>query len=95
MNGVFASDTAAAWELRLADEGVPASRVRKITETLAEVQPAARRLLHEIEVGTHLTPIQVPSIGFQLNGHSLGPRHSPHPVGSDNREWPPDDEAQS
>jgi len=85
----FAADTAASWEERLAAKGVPASRVRKLSEVIADGQPAARGLLHEIAVGTAATPVQVPGIGFQLNGDSLGPRRAPRPVGADNKKWLP------
>ena len=79
----FAGDTAAAWEERLAANGVPASRIRRLSEVVEEGQPAARRLLHTLEVGPSRTPVQVPGVGFLLNGHSLGPRRPPRAAGSD------------
>lgn len=89
MDEVFATDTAAHWEARLVGAGVPVSRVRTLSEVIDEGQPAARGLLHEIEVGADATPVQVPGIGFRLNGDSLGPRRAPRPVGSDNHTWLP------
>jgi crotonobetainyl-CoA:carnitine CoA-transferase CaiB-like acyl-CoA transferase len=83
----FATDTAAAWEERLVAFGVPASRVRRLSEVIDEGQPEARGLLHEISVGAAATAVKVPGIGFQLNGDSLGPRRPPQPVGTDNDAW--------
>lgn len=76
---VFATDSAESWEARLAAHGVPASRVRRLSEVLDEGQPAARGLLHTVEVGAGGTPVQVPGAGFLLNGDSLGPRRAPRP----------------
>ena len=87
MAEAFASDSAQAWEVRLVNCSVPASRVRKLSEVIDEGQPAARGLLHDIDVGVEATVVRVPGIGFQLNGDSLGPRHAPRPVGSDNDQW--------
>ena len=85
---VFATDSAQAWEERLARHGVPASRVRKLSDVIGEGQPAARGLLHTVDVGKDNVPVQVPGIGFQLNGHSLGPTRPPQPVGHDNARGP-------
>lgn len=84
---VFASDTAAAWEERLVSVSVPVSRVRKLSEVIDEGQPAARGLLHEVNVGADATAVQLPGIGFQLNGDSLAPQRAPRTVGSDNDVW--------
>ena len=83
----FSTDTATSWEDRLVARSVPASRVRKLSEVISEGQPAARGLLHEVAVGTEGMPVQLPGIGFLLNGDSLGPREAPRPVGSDNDTW--------
>lgn len=83
----FAMRTAAEWEELLDGHGVPASRVRSIGELLNEGQPAARGLLHEVEVGDQATPVQLPAVGFRLNGDSLGPVTPPHTVGQDNERW--------
>ena len=87
LEAVFLTRSAAHWETELAALGVPASRVRKISEVLAEGQPAARGLLHELDVGQTSTSVQLPGIGFQLNGDSLGPTRAPRPLGADNDKW--------
>lgn len=86
---VFATAAADHWEQRLTAHGVPGSRVRKMSEVLAEGQPQSRGLLHELTVGAEGTTIQVPGVGFRLNGHPLGPRRPPRIVGADNARWVP------
>jgi crotonobetainyl-CoA:carnitine CoA-transferase CaiB-like acyl-CoA transferase len=83
----FASRTASEWETELDRIGVPAARQRTIGEVIAEGQPAARGLLHEVAVGQHKTPVQLVGIGFRLNGHPLGPQDRPHGPGEDNSKW--------
>jgi len=87
LDAAFASRSAAHWEAELAQRGVPASRVRNMRELIDEGQPAARGLLHEVAVGTGGTPVTLTGAGFQLNGHSLGPRGTAHPAGSHNAHW--------
>ena len=54
---------------------------------LTRIQPAARELLHELPVGAHDTPVQLPAIGFRLNGDALAPTRPPRLVGQDNDRW--------
>jgi len=84
---VFMTKPARHWETLLDEAGVPASRVRTINELLAEGQPAARGLLTELKVGDADTPLQLPGIGFRLNGDSLTPQRAPRKVGADNDKW--------
>lgn len=81
---VFATQSAASWEAQLTLHDVPASRIRRLSQVLDEGQPATRGLLHEIHIGAHRTPVQVPGVGFLLNGNGLGPRRGPRAAGSDN-----------
>jgi len=83
----FRTRTAAEWEVLLDAAVVPAARVRSIGEVLREGQPAARDLLHELPVGARGTPVQLPAIGFRLNGDALGPTRPPRTVGQDNARW--------
>lgn len=76
---VFATGSAGDWEERLAAHGVPASRIRRLSELIEEGQPDARGLLHTVEVGADRHWVRVPGVGFHLNGHSLGPRRPPQP----------------
>jgi crotonobetainyl-CoA:carnitine CoA-transferase CaiB-like acyl-CoA transferase len=84
---VFMTKPAEHWEILLDEAGVPASRVRTINELLSEGQPAARGLLTELKVGDADTPLQLPGIGFRLNGDSLTPQRAPRKVGADNDKW--------
>ena len=84
---VFMTKPARHWETLLDEAGVPASRVRTINELLAEGQPAARGLLTELKVGDADTPLQLPGIGFRLNGDSLTPQRAPRKIGADNDKW--------
>jgi len=84
---VFMTKPAEQWETLLDEAGVPASRARTINELLAEGQPAARGLLTELKVGDADTPLQLPGIGFRLNGDSLTPQRAPRKVGADNDKW--------
>lgn len=83
----FKTRTASEWEALLDGLGVPASRVRSIGQLLDEGQPSARGLLHEVAVGERDTLVQLPGIGFRLNGDSLGPERPPHKVGQDDDRW--------
>ena len=84
---VFLRQPASAWESLLDAKGVPASRVRTLIQLLEEGQPQARGLLTTLPVGVEETPVQLPAVGFRLNGHSLGPTQAPKSVGADNKRW--------
>ena len=83
----FLLRTTAEWEALLDSAGVPASRVRTMSELLAEGQPQARQLLKEVAVGSADTAVSLPAIGFRLNGDSLQPTHAPRKNGQDNDKY--------
>ena len=66
---------------------MPASRVRKLGETVAEGQLQARGLLKTLDVGEYETPVSLPGIGFRLNRASLTPDLPPRAVGANDAEW--------
>ena len=84
---VFSCRTAEEWEKLLEIVGVPAARVRAISDVVQEGQLEARGLLKELIVGDNETKVQIPAIGFQLNGDSLQPRRPPRTIGQDNSRW--------
>lgn len=84
---VFLSKPAHQWEILLDQAGVPASRVRKLSETVAEGQLQARGLLTTLTVGNDATPVSLPGIGFRLNRVSLTPDRPPRSVGANDAEW--------
>lgn len=83
----FLLESAAHWERLFDQAGIPASRVRKLSETLTEGQPKARGLLQTLPVGEAETPVSLPGIGFKLNGASLLPDRPPRSVGADRPQW--------
>ena len=83
----FLSKSAREWEALLDQAGVPASRVRKLSETVAEGQLQARGLLKTLDVGEDETPVSLPGIGFRLNRASLTPDRPPRAVGANDAEW--------
>ena len=87
MEEAFQTAPAAEWEQHLDARGVPASRVRTLGGMLDEGQPRARELLHGLPVGQAETTVQLPGVGFQLNGDPLAPRRPPQPAGADNASW--------
>ena len=83
----FLSKPATQWEALLDEAGVPASRVRKLSETLAEGQPQARGMLQTLTVGAEQTQVSLPGIGFRMNGQSLLPDSPPRDPGADTPRW--------
>ena len=83
----FLSKPADEWESLLDQTGVPASRVRKLSETVAEGQLQARGLLTTLPVGKDATPVSLPGIGFRLNRASLTPDRPPRALGADDARW--------
>lgn len=83
----FETKSAADWEERCDEYGVPAARIRRLTEVLAEGQPAARELLHTVHCGTEQIPIEVPGVGFRINGVHLGPTSPPPGLGEHTEAW--------
>ena len=83
----FLAKPATQWEALLDEAGVPASRVRKLSETLAEGQPQARGMLQNLTVGAEQTQVSLPGIGFRMNGQSLLPNSPPRGPGADAPRW--------
>ena len=83
----FLLQPAAQWEAQLDKVGVPASRVRQLSETLAEGQLQARGMLQSLPVGAEQTEVALPGVGFRMNGQSLVPNSAPCRAGSDTPHW--------
>lgn len=83
----FLSKPAEQWEAQLDQAGVPGSRVRKLSETLAEGQLQARGMLQSLPVGAEQTEVALPGVGFRMNGQSLVPDNAPRRVGADAPNW--------
>lgn len=79
---VLPGKSAADWESILDERSVPAARVRSLDELLSEGQPEARGLLTDVQVAGH--QVQLPTMGFKVNGEVPGPIEPPHQLGADN-----------
>ena len=75
------------WEALLDKAGVPASRVRTLSETLAEGQLQARGMLQSLPVGAEQIEVSLPGVGFRMNGQSLVPDSAPRRAGADMPHW--------
>lgn len=62
----FATGTALEWEERLSAAGVPAGRVRGLTEIMGSEQLAARGLIHTVADAVTGRGYQVPGVGFKM-----------------------------
>ena len=83
----FLSKPATKWEALLDKAGVPASRVRTLSETLSEGQLQARGMLQNLTVGAEQTEVSLPGVGFRMNGQSLVPDRAPRRAGADTPHW--------
>jgi crotonobetainyl-CoA:carnitine CoA-transferase CaiB-like acyl-CoA transferase len=80
LTAVFAGDTAVAWEARLADAGVPASKVRTVGEVLQHDQVAARGLVRDVPARAGEVPAhRVPGPGFRTDDDGRGQPMAPPP----------------
>ena len=80
---LFLTRSATEWETLLDGTGVPAGRVRRLDEMVAEDQFAARDLVSEISLDGHDGPVHVPNLPFKANGANLHPGSAPSLLGAD------------
>ena len=83
---VFATRSAAEWEAILDEVRVPAVRVRKMHEVLAEQQLAARGLMQPMEVPSIDRTVALPTLGFKANGGVTAARSAPPRLGEHTEE---------
>ncbi len=82
----FATLPAAEWEQRCLAAGVPAGRVRRLTDVVSEGHPAARGLLHTVPDPRDDDPertAQLPGSPVRINGHLPGPTALARSLGGD------------
>ncbi|MGV0877297.1 CoA transferase [Martelella sp. FLE1502] len=77
--------SASEWEEDLNAVGVPAGRVRNLSEMLAEEHAAARQLTTPIEAISGTT-VHVPTAGFKANGAAIAPTTPAPRLGEHSRE---------
>jgi crotonobetainyl-CoA:carnitine CoA-transferase CaiB-like acyl-CoA transferase len=83
---IFQTKTAAEWEAFLDQSRVPGVRVRRMHETLAEPQLAARGLMQPIRLDGLDRQVALPSLGFKANGAAVPPTESPPRLGQHTEE---------
>ncbi|MGR3322195.1 MAG: CaiB/BaiF CoA transferase family protein [Pseudooceanicola sp.] len=84
LDAIFLTRSAQEWEEDLNAVGVPAGRVRKLSEMLAEEHAAARRFTTPVEAVPRMK-VQVPTAGFKANGDVLVPAAPPPRLGEHSR----------
>lgn len=85
LDAAFLTRPAAEWEAVLSDAGVPAGRVRQLSEMLAEDHAKARGFTVPLDVADDIS-VQVPTAGFKANGAVLGPSSPAPRLGEHSRE---------
>ena len=80
---IFATNSAADWELILDKADVPAARVRRMDEVLVEEQLRTRGIMSEITLPNYDKPVHVPSLGFKIDGEVTAPCEPPPKLGRD------------
>lgn len=84
LEAIFLTRPAQAWEEDLNAVGVPAGRVRKLSEMLADDHAAARQFTVPIKA-TPGTTVQVPTAGFKADGAAIVPASPPPQLGEHSR----------
>jgi formyl-CoA transferase len=79
----FRSDTADAWETRLAAADVPAGRVRGLAEAVDMEQVTARGLMADYTLPKLNRRISAPTLGFKANGDVVRSKTPPPYLGQD------------
>lgn len=69
---IFATRPAEVWEALLAEAGVPAGKVRSLDEVLHHPHITHRDFLHEVDVPALGSAVQVPGVGFKVDGQGGG-----------------------
>jgi crotonobetainyl-CoA:carnitine CoA-transferase CaiB-like acyl-CoA transferase len=82
-NETVATQSADHWEQVLSDVGVPAARVRTLSQVLNEDQLKARELMTTVEMVGASSPAHVPSLGFKVDGDVTAVTRPPARLGED------------
>ena len=79
----LAERSAEDWETLLSARHVPAVRVRKLPDILADPHLQTRQVQREVVDPLSGKALSVPSLGFKWNGLSIGPARPPARLGAD------------
>tara|TARA_Y100000589_G_scaffold21656_1_gene18009 strand:+ start:1510 stop:2682 length:1173 start_codon:yes stop_codon:yes gene_type:complete len=80
---IIKTKTAEYWEEKLNEEGVPATKVRKLDEILSEHQVEKRGITHKLKIPGLRNSLHVPTLGFKVDGEIIAPKEAPPRLGQD------------
>jgi len=80
---IIKTKTAEYWEEKLNEDGVPATKVRKLDEILSENQVEKRGITHKLRIPGIRNSLHVPTLGFKVNDEIIAPKEPPPRLGQD------------
>ena len=80
---IIKTKTAEYWEEKLNEEGVPATKVRKLDEILSEDQVEKRGITHKLKIPGIRNSLHVPTLGFKVDDEIIAPKKPPPRLGQD------------
>jgi crotonobetainyl-CoA:carnitine CoA-transferase CaiB-like acyl-CoA transferase len=86
LSNIFSTQSAAHWEELLNQGGVCSARVRSLSQVLREEQAQVRGIMAELALPGRDAPVHVPTLGFKVNGETVGPNVAPPTLGGDTEE---------
>ena len=84
VEGIIKTKTAEYWEEKFNEEGVPATKVRKLDEVLSEQQVEKRGITHKLRIPGTRDSLHVPTLGFKVDDEIIAPKEPPPRLGQDN-----------
>ena len=81
---IIKTKTAEYWEEKFNEEGVPATKVRKLDEVLSEQQVEKRGITHKLRIPGTRNSLHVPTLGFKVDDEIIAPKEPPPRLGQDN-----------
>ena len=81
---IIKTKTAEYWEEKFNEEGVPATKVRKLDEILSEQQVKKRGITHKLRIPGTRNSLHVPTLGFKVDDEIIAPKEPPPRLGQDN-----------
>jgi len=87
LQSIIETKPADYWETFLGEQRIPASRVRRLEDALADPQVAARGILHKHQaLGSPIDGLTVPVAAFSMSESKPEVRELPQPVGAQTEE---------
>ena len=81
---IIKTKTAEYWEEKFNEEGVPATKIRKLDEVLSEQQVEKRGITHKLRIPGTRNSLHVPTLGFKVDDEIIAPKEPPPRLGQDN-----------